>query len=346
MANTQRAALLTKAHKVLKSHFKVTPPPHDRSLLEHLLYAACLENNTEAKANVIFNRLKDRQRFFDWNEIRVSTMTELAESMGEMAQPGATASQVKGILQGVFENTYSFDLEPLKKQNLGAAIKELEKMTGPNWFVIHYAIQHAPEGHAIPLDRSAWEILVILGIANLADHKTGSLTGLERTIPKNKGIEFGMLLHHCAVEYAASPSNAQIRKVLTTINPQAVFPKKGESILTPPPPPPPVEKKTDKSKEKPGAVAAKPTGKSGAKSAEVKGKAAPAKSGKEDSAKHKSAAHNAKSNVPAKPVKLHKPEQHKSASHKSDHKKPVQKSKTAPVAKKGSSKQLAKRKPR
>ena len=37
------------------------------------------------------------------------------------------AVRVKQVLQGVFEGTYSFDLDHLKKETLGTAIKKLTK---------------------------------------------------------------------------------------------------------------------------------------------------------------------------------------------------------------------------
>ena len=44
MTAPNRAALLSKAHKVLKKHYQPVSPPSDRTVLEHLLYACCVEN--------------------------------------------------------------------------------------------------------------------------------------------------------------------------------------------------------------------------------------------------------------------------------------------------------------
>jgi len=52
------------------------------------------------------------------------------------------------------------------------------------------------------------------------------VTGLERAIAKNKGLEFGSLLHQLAADYIASPHSANVKKTLTAINPQAVVPKR------------------------------------------------------------------------------------------------------------------------
>jgi hypothetical protein len=309
MANTQRLALLTKLQKVLKQYYKPVSPDKQYTMLEHMLYASCLENSPYDKAGAVYQRLKER--FFDWNEVRVSTATELAEVMTDLFDASAAASQLKRVLQGTFDLTYSFELEQLKKQNLGVAIKQLEKMANPGSFVLHYGIQNALAGHAIPLDRGAWEILVITGIATPQEAATGHLTGLERIVPKNKGAEFGSLLHQLGVEYLANPQSPNVKKIITSINPQSVFPKRGESALKvpEPPPPPPKPEKPAKGPEK------------------VSAKGKPEKGKPEKAAAKTKEAAKAKDQKPAK-GKV-KPAKDKS-----------------PAKKKSSSKQLAKRKPR
>ena len=109
MANLNRTALLTKAHRVFKQHYKPVAVPHDRPLLEQMLYACCLENAPYEMADKIFEHLT--KSFFDWNEVRVSTVTELSEAMHALPDAVSAAANVKRILQGVFESTYSFDME-------------------------------------------------------------------------------------------------------------------------------------------------------------------------------------------------------------------------------------------
>ncbi len=174
--------------------------------------------------------------FFDLNEVRVSTVTELAEVMRSLPNPQAAASNVKRILQGVFESSYSFELEAIKKQTIGLAIKRLEKLGGATQFSIAYLTQVALGGHSIPLDRGALDVLYVLGIISENEAKSGNVTGLERAIPKNRGIEFGSLLHHAAAEYVANPFSANVRKLLLSINPDAKdrFPKRGVKKEPPP----------------------------------------------------------------------------------------------------------------
>src|SRR4051794_4043406 len=162
MASPNRTALLNKLQRLLKQHYKPVALSHDRPLLEHMLYACCLENAPYDTADRIYDHLS--KSFFDWNEVRVSTLTELSEAMHSLPDPPAAASNLKRVLQGVFESTYSFELETLKKQNISAAIKHLEKLGGASPFILAYVTQASLAGHSIPLDRGALDVLYVLGI--------------------------------------------------------------------------------------------------------------------------------------------------------------------------------------
>ncbi len=227
MGNSNRTALLSKTHRVLKQQYTAVDPPADRPLLEHLLFASVLENAPFDIAEKIYTHLS--KNFFDWNEVRVSTVTELAEVTRPLPDPTSAASNLKRVLQGVFESTYSFDLEPVKKQNISVGIKQLERLGGTTPFSLAYVTQVALGGHAIPLDRGALDVLAILGVISEAEAQSGKVSGLERVIPKTKGVEFGSLLHQLAAEYVANPFSPSVRKLMLTINPDAKdrFPKRG-----------------------------------------------------------------------------------------------------------------------
>jgi hypothetical protein len=77
MASKNRAALVNKALKVVKKHYKPAAPLKERSLLEHLVFACCAENSTFEAADKVFQSLVSD--YYDWNEVRVSTVRELAD---------------------------------------------------------------------------------------------------------------------------------------------------------------------------------------------------------------------------------------------------------------------------
>ncbi len=251
MANTNRSNLLGKLHKVLRKHFKPMPQA-ERPVLEQLLFACCLENSRYEAAEQAYAAVSTS--FFDWNEVRVSTAKELAEVMRGLADSLASATALKQTLQSAFEATYSFDLEAMKKQNLGQAVQRLTKFAGTTPFTVGYVTQASLGGHAIPLDRGALEVLHIVGCATEAEVKSAEVSGLERAIPKNKGVEFGSLLHQLGAELVASPFSPNVHKILLEVTPDAKdrLPKRSQKK----PEPPPVEKSKkaalpEKKKEEP-----------------------------------------------------------------------------------------------
>ncbi len=225
MSASNRATKLTKAHKVLKKHYK----PHsvaERPVLEHLLYACCLEIAPPEAADEAFARLQ--QAYYDWNEVRVTTVSELTEVMGSLPKPSEAASRLKRCLQSVFECYYSFDLEQLKKENLGKSVKQLERLDGISPFSIAFVTQNGLGGHAIAVSDDALEVLRVLGIVSDEEAKEKRVPGLERAIAKNKGVEFGSLLHQLGIDYGSAPFSPRVRAVLLEISPDAKerFPKR------------------------------------------------------------------------------------------------------------------------
>src|SRR5262245_30012837 len=214
--STNRTAILSKIHKVLKKHFKPIAPPDDRTVLDHLLYACCLENARFEAADEAFARLKEL--FFDLNEIRVTTVTEISEGMSGVPDASAAAQRVKRALQSVFESNYSFDLEGLKKQNIGKSEKDLERIQGTTPFVRAYVTQNALGGHSIPVSRGALEALCAVAAITDVEADKGQVPGLERAIPKNKGVEFGSLLQQLGADLYASPGSSKVKSILGEID--------------------------------------------------------------------------------------------------------------------------------
>lgn len=215
--STNRAALLTKIHKVLKKHYKPVAPPADRNVLEHLLYACCLENARFEAADEAFARLKEM--YFDWNEIRVTTVSELAEVISGIPDSTAAGARIKKALQSVFETAYSFDIDSLRKQNIGKSEKDLEKIQGTSPFVRAYVTQNALAGHSIPVSQGAVEVLHAVGVITDQEADKRQVPGLERAIPKNKGVEFASLLQQIGADFHASPGSSKLRAILAEIDP-------------------------------------------------------------------------------------------------------------------------------
>lgn len=266
MTSPSRSAQFGKLHKLLKKFYSPVSPNLERPVLEQLLYAGCLENAPYEKADEAYAALV--HTFFDWNEIRVTTVKELADVMAVLPDPAAAAQRVKRSLQSVFEASYSFDLEELRKKNLGAAVERLEKIAGASRFTVGYVIQTALGGHAIPLDAGALGALQVLGYVTDKEVQEGAVSGLERAIPKNKGLEFGSLLHRLSADFVANPYSTTLHKTLVQIEPSAQerLPKRRPKETKPEPvPAAPTKGKGAKPEPAPAGAAASDDEKSKAK---------------------------------------------------------------------------------
>jgi len=218
MASESRTTQFVHLHKVLKRHYKPVAADPQRSVLEHLLFACLLEGAHYGPAEESFAGLV--HTFFDWNEIRVTSIAELAEVMASLPDPRRAANRVKRVLHGLFEDNFSFDLEGLRKQNLGPTIQWLGKLEGTDHFVVAYVVQAALGGHAIPVDAGTLGALHVVDFATEEDVVAGVVPGLERAVPKAKGIEFGSLLHQLGADFSANPYSPKMRAILLEVNPE------------------------------------------------------------------------------------------------------------------------------
>jgi endonuclease-3 len=167
----------------------------------------------------------------------------LSDVLKPLNDPTESATRLKRVLQSVFETHYSFDLEPLKKQNIGVAVKTLEKYNGSTPFIVAYVTQQSLGGHSIPVNQGLLESMRIVGVVTDAEAAKGAVPGLERTVPKNKGVETGSLLHQLGVEMHRSPYGPTIRKLLLEIEPDCKdhLPKRAKAEEPAPPAPAPVK---------------------------------------------------------------------------------------------------------
>ena len=216
MATQSKSQFLTEVHTQLKRRYKPKP---DRSagrltVLEAVVYGICHEDTTREQANQALSRFKDQ--FFDWNEVRVSPIAEVQETLADIPNPQGRAQRIRRFLRQLFERTYGFNLEPLTKKPLKDALKVLhayEAFTSD--YVTATVIQQALGGHAIPIDSSTRRTLERLGIS---EPDLPSLRAvLERAVPKNRGVEFLELLeeltHDTCVEGTPECPRCELKKI-------------------------------------------------------------------------------------------------------------------------------------
>jgi hypothetical protein len=296
---SSRADKFEQLHKSLKKHYKFTEDTTERSVLESLLYACCLEDARPDQAEEAFAKLQ--QTYFDWNEVRVTTTIELSEVLTVLPNPTAAGHRIKRCLQSIFETRYQYDLDDLKKANLTKATEDMQAWQGMTPFVLNYVSQHSLGGHAIPADTAILDALLAADMLTTAEVDKKTIPGIERAIPKNKGLEFASLLHQFGVDFSANSKSAVALAVFKDLG---VTPK--AKVVPPPPAPKASKKATPEPTSKPfPSSAEKPLGKPVLKDAEKDSKApASDKVGKPKDSPSKA---EAVKSEPAKSVKTEAP---------------------------------------
>ncbi|MGB8854384.1 MAG: hypothetical protein WCC69_12550 [Pirellulales bacterium] len=244
-----RSVLVPKLVKALKAQYKPVAPVTTRPVLDQVLFACCLENAPADVAEKALARLVEGA--FDLNEIRVTTVAELAEVLHDLPDPARAALALRRALQSVFESSYTFSLDQAKKHSLAHGLKTLESLHGVSPFVIHYVASTSLGAHMIPLDHGALAALYLCGIISQEEYDSGKVTGLEKLIPKKAAAEFNSLLHQFGIECLTNLHGATVKKILQAVNPVAKdrFPKRGEPLPAPNPPAPTATKEGQKAAE-------------------------------------------------------------------------------------------------
>jgi endonuclease-3 len=234
MAMQSKARFLNDVHALLKKWYKPRAEGATTRLtvLEATVYAICHEGTTREQANQALSRFKDE--FFDWNEVRVSSLDEIQGVLAGLSDAEGRAARIRRFLRQLFDRTYGFTLESLTKKPLKESLKALQQYEAfASDYVTASVIQQSLGGHAIPVDAPARRALERLGLAG-PEMETVTLRGLlERAIPKNRGAEFVDLIEHLAhdtcVEGDPDCPRCELRKVCpigrATVSAAPVTPK-------------------------------------------------------------------------------------------------------------------------
>ena len=160
---SDRATLLKKLFPVIKKHYKIQIPKGGKPVLETMLYAICLEDSTVEEADLSFKRLF--AEFPDLNEVRVSTVGEIERAFLGQTLSEWRAFRVISVLKFIFDKTYAFEFESLRKKTLDLATKQLAKIKDLSPFVRDYTLHEVTGAHMIPIDTLTARTLVWLGLA-------------------------------------------------------------------------------------------------------------------------------------------------------------------------------------
>jgi endonuclease III len=159
-----------------------------RPVLQQFIYGLCRENATRQQADEAYRFLCEN--FFDWNEIRVSSLRELEEAFAGMSDSEARAQRLIDFLQEVFEVHFAFDLDKLQKEGVKQAAKKLSRYQAANDYIVCWVTQRSLGGHAIPVDAPTLRCAARLGLIESEQDEAESRASLEHLVHKSKGALF------------------------------------------------------------------------------------------------------------------------------------------------------------
>lgn len=187
----------------LKKRYKGSVPKQNRSIFETLLFSACLEDSTYEQAEAAYSRMLES--FFDLNEIRVSSVAEIEQSLGEINDADWKALRVREVLQYVFETYYAFDLETLKRKTQDAANKELMSINHLSTFMRDYTVQHGLGAHVLPVDETMAKALKWMCLAEIGETAEQAADAIKAGLKKSDGPLFCYLLKCAATDPVLQP---------------------------------------------------------------------------------------------------------------------------------------------
>ncbi|MCP4858574.1 MAG: hypothetical protein GY903_29200, partial [Fuerstiella sp.] len=151
-----------KLSSLLQKDYGRSVPKTKLPVLETMLFAVCLEDNSWENAESGYEKLL--KSYFDLNEIRVSSVPELERTLGTLKAAAWKGLRIKSILRFVFESTYTYDFEKLAKLTLESAQKRLKKIDYISPFVANFTLHQILGSHVVCLDEGTHRAAIHFGI--------------------------------------------------------------------------------------------------------------------------------------------------------------------------------------
>jgi len=174
--------------------------PEKFSVLDHLLYGIVQEGASPSPSLEAYKNLVNG--FFNFNEMRVAHSGEIVALLEGIPDAPAKAQRMLEILRFVFDTSYGFDLETMKKKPVKQAQKQLSKVTGATRFAVAATVQRALGGITPAVDDAGRELLVACGVANAEDSLDTVLAQLETLLTEENAAGVCLRLQEAAYDPA------------------------------------------------------------------------------------------------------------------------------------------------
>ena len=195
---SEKAQACKKLTTILQKEYGKSLPKFKEPVLETMLFAVCLEDNTWEDAVAGYERLL--KSYFDLNEIRVSSVSDIEKTLSPLKRADWKGLRIRSILRFVFESTYTFEFEKLAKLTLESAQKRLKKIEFLSHFVTSFTLQQVLGSHVITLDGSMHNAAIHLGIVPADSKIADAAEFLKGGVKKAEAFGFACLLRNFATD--------------------------------------------------------------------------------------------------------------------------------------------------
>jgi hypothetical protein len=172
--------------------------PENFSVLDHLLFGVVQEGAPPSQSLEAYKNLVNG--FFNFNEMRVAHPAEFVALLEGVPDAHAKAQRMLDILRFVFDTTYGFDLESMKKKPIKQAQKQLSKVTGATRFAVAATVQRALGGTAPAVDEAGRDLLVACGVTTAEDSFETFLTQFETLLTEENAADICLKLQEAAFD--------------------------------------------------------------------------------------------------------------------------------------------------
>ncbi|MDP7276649.1 MAG: hypothetical protein QF363_14305, partial [Planctomycetaceae bacterium] len=198
-----------------KRYGSLAVDPVERPIFQTLVYAICLENSTFAEAESSYERLS--LEFHDYNEARVSSISELERVFRKTPMPEWKALRLRNLLTHVFESFYVYDFDYLRTKSSEQASRLLGRVPHLSHFARNFVLQRCLEVHLIPFDQKMRDAVAWLGLGTRGQTPQRAGAALRTVIRKADTDSFCGLIRCFATD----------AKVVHELDPEQTEPPKG-----------------------------------------------------------------------------------------------------------------------
>lgn len=189
---------LARLVRILADRYGPHIYPEERtSLLEQVVFALLAAENPVTNARKAVRDFKDD--YVDWNEVRVSSIRELEDTLAKsrIERAGETAALLKSVLDRTFMELCRVELEQLRTEGPDRARKFVARLDMLKPHEQQYALVASGCETAPPLDPATERVCERLGLFRADDPPARRRRALEAAIEPAEALRF----YHLMVEH-------------------------------------------------------------------------------------------------------------------------------------------------